>query len=59
VRHVVAAPQRAQSRLGFRAAVGFEAGVAEFATATLREPATGAASTGGQAGGTHQFVSSR
>jgi dTDP-L-rhamnose 4-epimerase len=48
VRHVVASPQRAQSLLGFRAAVGFEAGVAEFATATLREPATGAASTGGQ-----------
>jgi dTDP-L-rhamnose 4-epimerase len=39
VRHVVAAPDRARSLLGFRAAVGFDAGVTEFATAVLREPA--------------------
>ncbi|GIH14999.1 NAD-dependent epimerase/dehydratase family protein [Rugosimonospora africana] len=42
VRHVVASPQRAESLLGFRATVGFDAGVAEFATAELREPAASA-----------------
>jgi dTDP-L-rhamnose 4-epimerase len=38
VRHVVAAPERARSLLGFRAGAGFDAGVTEFATAVLREP---------------------
>jgi len=39
VRHVVASPELAARLLGFRAAVGFTAGVAEFATAPLRAPA--------------------
>jgi dTDP-L-rhamnose 4-epimerase len=39
VRHVVAAPQKAAQVLGFRATVSFVDGVAEFATAPLREPA--------------------
>ena len=37
VRHVFASPERAASTLGFRAAVGFDEGMAEFATAELRE----------------------
>jgi dTDP-L-rhamnose 4-epimerase len=37
VRHVVASPERAERELGFRAEVGFAAGMAEFATAPLRE----------------------
>jgi dTDP-L-rhamnose 4-epimerase len=36
VRHVTAAPGRAARELGFTAAVPFDAGVAELATATLR-----------------------
>lgn len=36
VRHVVASPARAETVLGFRAAVGFEDGMAELATAPLR-----------------------
>ncbi|GAC1610723.1 MAG: NAD-dependent epimerase/dehydratase family protein [Mycobacteriales bacterium] len=36
VRHIVAAPARAARELGFTAAVGFEAGMREFATAPLR-----------------------
>jgi dTDP-L-rhamnose 4-epimerase len=39
VRHVVAAPTRARTELGYEATVTFEAGMAEFATAELREPA--------------------
>jgi dTDP-L-rhamnose 4-epimerase len=39
VRHVVADPARARDLLGFRAAVGFADGIAEFATAGLRAPA--------------------
>jgi dTDP-L-rhamnose 4-epimerase len=39
VRHVVADPARARTRLGFTAAVGFAEGVAAFATDPLREPA--------------------
>jgi dTDP-L-rhamnose 4-epimerase len=39
VRHVVASPERAGEVLGFRAQVGFVEGVADFATAALREPA--------------------
>ena len=39
VRHVVADPARARSLLGFRAAVGFAAGVRAFATDPLRAPA--------------------
>ncbi len=35
VRHIVAAPGRARAELGFRAAVGFEAGMTEFAAAPL------------------------
>jgi dTDP-L-rhamnose 4-epimerase len=42
VRHVVADPARAASRLGFTAAVGFAEGVAAFATDPLRESALGA-----------------
>jgi len=37
VRHVFASPQRAEKILGFRAGVPFAQGVAEFATAELRE----------------------
>jgi len=36
VRHIVASPRRAAEELGFRAGVGFEEGMAEFATAALR-----------------------
>jgi dTDP-L-rhamnose 4-epimerase len=39
VRHVVASPALAAERLGFRARVGFAAGVRELATAPLRAPA--------------------
>jgi dTDP-L-rhamnose 4-epimerase len=41
VRHVTASPARAEAQLGFRAEVDFAAGVAEFATAPLREGPTG------------------
>jgi dTDP-L-rhamnose 4-epimerase len=40
VRHIVASPQAAARDLGFRAQVGFEAGMTEFATAPLRAPAS-------------------
>jgi dTDP-L-rhamnose 4-epimerase len=40
VRHVVADPARARTRLGFTACVGFAEGVAAFATEPLREPVT-------------------
>ncbi len=36
VRHIVASPRRAAEGLGFEAAVGFEEGMAEFASAPLR-----------------------
>jgi dTDP-L-rhamnose 4-epimerase len=36
VRHVVASPARAEAELGFRAATGLAAGMAEFANAPLR-----------------------
>ena len=36
VRHVVASPTRAETELGFRAAVGLADGIAEFAHAPLR-----------------------
>ncbi|MDI5943119.1 NAD-dependent dehydratase, partial [Micromonospora sp. DH15] len=36
VRHVVASPARAETELGFRAAVGLADGIAEFAHAPLR-----------------------
>lgn len=39
VRHVFASVARARDVLGFEAAVGLEAGMAEFATAPLRAPA--------------------
>jgi dTDP-L-rhamnose 4-epimerase len=39
VRHVVADPAAARTRLGFAAQVTFEDGIAEFATAPLRAPA--------------------
>ncbi|HTU72045.1 MAG TPA: NAD-dependent epimerase/dehydratase family protein [Trebonia sp.] len=39
VRHIVASPQAAADELGFRAAIGFAAGMREFATAELRAPA--------------------
>jgi dTDP-L-rhamnose 4-epimerase len=39
VRHIVAAPDRAAAQLGFRAREGFDAGMAEFAAAPLRDPA--------------------
>ncbi|HEY6531436.1 MAG TPA: NAD-dependent epimerase/dehydratase family protein [Acidimicrobiales bacterium] len=39
VRHVVASPDRARRSLGFEASVRFDDGVAEFASAALREPA--------------------
>jgi dTDP-L-rhamnose 4-epimerase len=40
VRHVVASPERAAQLLDFRAQVGFAEGVAAFAVAPLREPAS-------------------
>jgi dTDP-L-rhamnose 4-epimerase len=39
VRHVFASPERARCVLGFEAQVSFQAGVREFALASLREPA--------------------
>ena len=42
VRHVVASPAAAAADLSFRAQVGFTEGMAEFARATLREPALAA-----------------
>jgi dTDP-L-rhamnose 4-epimerase len=41
VRHIVADPTNAQQRLGFRATVGFAAGVRAFARAEQRQPAIG------------------
>ncbi|UJA19185.1 SDR family NAD(P)-dependent oxidoreductase [Thermoleophilia bacterium SCSIO 60948] len=41
VRHVFASPDRARAELGFSAAISLEDGVEEFATAPLREPASG------------------
>lgn len=41
VRHVFASIERAQAELAYRPAVGFEQGVAEFATAPLRASAAG------------------
>ena len=38
VRHVVADPARARELLGFTAEIGFEKGIADFATAELRDP---------------------
>jgi dTDP-L-rhamnose 4-epimerase len=38
VRHIVASPAGAARDLGFRAQIGFAAGMAEFARAPLREP---------------------
>jgi dTDP-L-rhamnose 4-epimerase len=38
VRHVVADPARARELLGFAAEIGFEEGIADFATAELRAP---------------------
>ena len=43
VRHIVASPAAAARDLGFRAQTGFAEGMAEFAHAPLREPATLAA----------------
>jgi dTDP-L-rhamnose 4-epimerase len=40
VRHIVASPARAAAHLGFRAQTRFAEGMAEFARAALREPAT-------------------
>jgi dTDP-L-rhamnose 4-epimerase len=40
VRHIVASPASAAADLGFRAQIGFADGIAEFARAPLREPAT-------------------
>jgi dTDP-L-rhamnose 4-epimerase len=40
VRHVFASPARAAERLGFRADIGFAQGMAEFAAAPLRAPAS-------------------
>jgi dTDP-L-rhamnose 4-epimerase len=40
VRHVVASPERSWRELDFTASVGFTRGVAEFARAPLRAPAT-------------------
>jgi len=51
VRHVVADPARARSLLGFRAEVGFAAGVQAFATDPLRAPA--------RTGRRHRTVSDR
>jgi dTDP-L-rhamnose 4-epimerase len=42
VRHVVASPAAAAADLGFRAQIGFAEGMAEFARASLREPALAA-----------------
>jgi dTDP-L-rhamnose 4-epimerase len=36
VRHITADTARARSQLGWKPAIGFEAGVREFATAPLR-----------------------
>jgi dTDP-L-rhamnose 4-epimerase len=44
VRHVVASGELATRVLGFRARIGFNDGVAGFASAALREPAIAAVS---------------
>lgn len=36
VRHIVASPQRARNEFGWRPAIGFDAGMKEFATAPMR-----------------------
>lgn len=41
VRHVVADPSRASALLGFTATIGFSEGIAEFATAPLRDSVPG------------------
>ena len=46
VRHIVASPTAAAAGLGFRARIGFAAGMTEFAHAPLREPAALAAARG-------------
>ena len=46
VRHIVASPAAAAAGLGFRARIGFAAGMTEFAHAPLREPAALAAARG-------------
>jgi dTDP-L-rhamnose 4-epimerase len=46
VRHIVASPAAAAAGLGFRAQIGFAAGMTEFAHAPLREPAALAAARG-------------
>jgi dTDP-L-rhamnose 4-epimerase len=38
VRHIVASPEGAACDLGFRAQIRFAEGMAEFASAPLREP---------------------
>jgi dTDP-L-rhamnose 4-epimerase len=43
VRHIVASPATASARLGYRAEVSFADGMAEFARAPLREPASAGA----------------
>jgi dTDP-L-rhamnose 4-epimerase len=50
VRHVVAAPHRAQALLGFRARREFASGVAAFATDELREPAASLTSSSAAGG---------
>ncbi len=39
IRHVFASPERAADRLGFRARIGFEDGMREFANVALRASA--------------------
>jgi dTDP-L-rhamnose 4-epimerase len=48
VRHVVADPALARELLGFRACVGFDDGVARFATDPLRDPAATATTLDGR-----------
>lgn len=51
VRHVVASAELAERELGFRSRVRFAAGMAQFATAALREPAQATVHTPALAGG--------
>ena len=46
IRHVFASPHRAAEELGFVAEIGFDEGLAEFATAPLRSAASTSNTTG-------------
>jgi dTDP-L-rhamnose 4-epimerase len=56
VRHIVASPEAAAVELGFRARTGFTEGIAEFARAPLRAPATRSFREGETPGGPRRYA---